>query len=71
MSTIAYSPSNSERLRAAAPVAVVHALLALALLRGLGFTPGAAAAETLKLFNIAPPPPAVPDPAPSPAPSSG
>jgi protein TonB len=63
-------PTNAERLRAAAPVVAVHALLAFALLRGLGFTPTAPADEMLKLFTL-PSPPGVPDPTPPPAPSSG
>lgn len=71
MSSTAYRPSNFERARAAAPVVAIHALLAFALLRGLGFTPGAAAEERLKLIDL----PELVDrpetPPPPPQPSSG
>lgn len=70
MSSTAYHPTFPERLRAALPALAIHALLALALLRGLGFTPGAAEADRLKLIDLTIPPP-VPEPAPPPAPSSG
>lgn len=48
---------QQDRLRAAAPVLIVHALLALLILRGLGVVPGLAAPETLQLVDVAPPPP--------------
>ncbi|HEX8654559.1 MAG TPA: TonB family protein [Allosphingosinicella sp.] len=70
MSSSFYPPTTAERLRAALPVLLVHALLALALLRGLGFTPGDEADERLKLIDLALPPP-VPELSPPPAPSSG
>lgn len=70
MSSISYQPTRTERVRAALPVLLVHALLALALLRGLGFTPGAEADERLKLLDLALPPP-VPEQSPPPAPSHG
>lgn len=71
MSTTAYQPTTTERLRAALPALIVHALLALALLRGLGFTPGAASEDQLKLFDISPEITLPVPPPPPPAPSSG
>jgi periplasmic protein TonB len=70
MSSTAYRPTTAERLRATLPVLVVHFLLAFALLRGLGFTPGAEAEDRLKLLDLTLPPP-VPDFSPPPAPSTG
>jgi protein TonB len=57
-----YLESNPrDRIRAAAPALVVHALLALLILRGLGVAPGLAPPEILKLVNVTPPPPPVPE----------
>lgn len=70
MSTFAQSPTALERARAGAPMLLVHLLLALALLRGLGFTPGVEAEDRLKLIDLALAPP-VPQPSPPPAPSTG
>ena len=70
MSPTAYQPTTAERMRAALPALIVHALLAFALLRGLGFTPGAETDERLKLLDLALPPP-VPELSPPPAPSTG
>ncbi|HTU11796.1 MAG TPA: energy transducer TonB [Allosphingosinicella sp.] len=60
-----------DRLRAAAPVLAVHALLALLILRSLGFTPGLVAPETLQLVDIPPPPPPIPVVRPLPERSEG
>ena len=62
--------TNLERLRAAVPVLAVHALLALALLRGFTSNPPVLQEEPLKLIQLAPdqvPPPEIPPP-PPPAP---
>ena len=57
-----YLESNPrDRVRAAAPALVVHALLALLILRGLGVVTGLPAPEILKLVNVTPPPPPVPE----------
>ena len=57
-----YLESNPrDRVRAAAPALVVHALLALLILRGLGVATGLPAPEILKLVNLTPPPPPVPE----------
>jgi protein TonB len=57
-------PVNRDRLRSAAGVALLHALIGYVLLTGLGYGPSAAVPEALKLFNVAevppPPPPAKP-----------
>ena len=50
-----------DRIRAAAPALVVHALLALLILRGLGVATGLAPPEVLKLITVTPPPPPVPE----------
>jgi len=70
MSSTAYQATNAERLRAALPVLIIHALLALALLRGLGFTPGAEPENRIKLLDLVLPTP-VPELSPPPAPSTG
>jgi protein TonB len=70
MSTFAQPPTALERARAGAPVLAVHLLLAFALLRGLGFTPGEQTEDRLKLIDLALPPP-VPELSPPPAPSMG
>lgn len=67
----AYSPTNIERARAAAPVVLVHALLAYALLFGLGVAPGSAPENPLKLIDIPPVPPVTEDIPPPPPPSTG
>jgi protein TonB len=54
---------DRDRLKSAAGVALLHALILYALLTGLGYDPAAAIPETMKLFNIdeePPPPPAKP-----------
>jgi protein TonB len=54
---------NRDRVRSAAAVAVIHALLGYALITGLGYHPVQAAADSLKLFDVSevpPPPPIVP-----------
>jgi protein TonB len=55
---------NSDRLKSAAGVGLLHALIGYVLLTGLGYGPTAAVPEALKLFSIAeeppPPPPARP-----------
>ncbi len=55
---------NQDRLKSAAVVGLIHALIGYALLTGLGFDPAAAIPEALKLVNLAeeppPPPPAKP-----------
>jgi periplasmic protein TonB len=59
--------SNTERTRAAAGVALVHALLAFALIRGLAAGPVPAALErlpTLIALALPPPPEAAPPPPP-------
>lgn len=70
MSTFAQQPTTTERVRAALPVAAIHALLALALVRGLASVPTAADADRVKLIDLALPPP-VPELNPPPAPSTG
>jgi protein TonB len=56
-----YLESNPrDRIRAAAPALVVHALLALLILRGLGVATGLAPPEALKLVNVTPPAPPAP-----------
>jgi protein TonB len=56
-----YLESNPrDRIRAAAPALVVHALLALLILRGLGVAPGLAPPEALHLVNVSPAPPPAP-----------
>jgi protein TonB len=57
---------NRDRLKSAAGVGLLHALIAYVLLTGLGYGPPNPVPEALKLFNIAeappPPPPAKPAP---------
>lgn len=57
-------PENRDRLKSAAGVGLLHALIGYVLLTGLGFDPAAAVPEALKLVNLAeeppPPPPAEP-----------
>jgi protein TonB len=69
MSIFVQQPTPTERLRAALPVAAIHALLALALLRGLGAALPADAVDRLKLIDL--PEITAPDPLSPPAPSSG
>jgi protein TonB len=57
-----------ERLQASGGVALLHALLAWALIAGFGVQVVAPASERLKLFDvIEPPPPPAPEPAPRPS----
>jgi len=70
MSIFAQQPTTTERVRAALPVAAIHALLALALLRGLAPVPAADDEDRVKLIDLALPPP-VPELSPPPAPSTG
>jgi protein TonB len=60
--------ANGERLRAGLPMLAIHALIAWALLRGLGIAPSVPLPASLKLFEIAPEvvPPEVPPPPPPP-----
>jgi protein TonB len=53
-----------DRMRSAAGVAAIHALIGYALLTGLGFGPVTQAKEALRLFDVLPepPPPATPPP---------
>lgn len=57
-------PRDRDRLKSAAGVGLLHALIGYVLLTGLGYDPAAAIPETMKLFNVAeeppPPPPAKP-----------
>ncbi|HLL29954.1 MAG TPA: energy transducer TonB [Allosphingosinicella sp.] len=57
-------PQQQDRLKSAAVVGLIHALIGYLLLTGLGYSPSAAVPEALKLLNIAeeepPPPPARP-----------
>jgi protein TonB len=57
-------PEQQDRLKSAAVVGLIHALIGYALLTGLGYGPSAAVPDALKMFNIAreepPPPPAKP-----------
>ena len=64
----AYRISTSERLRAAVPVIAIHALIAVALLNGLGYTPAVIAEEALKVIDLAPEtvPPPIEEPPPPP-----
>jgi protein TonB len=71
MSPTAHRPSNFERARAAAPVILIHALLAFALLRGLGLAPDARVDEPLKLIDLPDLALAPEPPPPPPQPSSG
>ncbi|HYG30234.1 MAG TPA: TonB family protein [Allosphingosinicella sp.] len=70
MSTFAQQLTTTERVRAALPVAAIHILLALALIRGLASMPPAADEDRVKLIDLALPPP-VPELIPPPAPSTG
>ncbi|MDP8994719.1 MAG: hypothetical protein M3N07_07045, partial [Pseudomonadota bacterium] len=63
----AYAPTAAERLRAAVPVAAVHALLGLALLSGLRAGAPQSPADGLKLIDLPPPAAAVPPPPPPPS----
>ncbi|HEX8239077.1 MAG TPA: energy transducer TonB [Allosphingosinicella sp.] len=56
-------PENRDRLKSAAVVGLLHALIGYVLLTGLGYGPSAALPEALKLFTVneePPPPPAKP-----------
>ncbi len=59
-------PEQQDRLKSAAVVGLIHALIGYALLTGLGYGPSAVVPGALKMFNIAkeepPPPPAKPAP---------
>ena len=64
-----YLESNPrDRVRAAAPALVVHALLALLILRGLGVTPGLVPRDALRLVDVTLPEPPAPVVRPVPAP---
>lgn len=64
--------STRERIGAAVPALAVHALVALLLMRGLGTPPTVAAPEPLRLFDLAPEPPApLREPPEPPRPSPG
>lgn len=68
----AYRTAPADRIRAGVPVALVHALLAIGLLRGLDYAPPLAPDDMLKLVSLAPEdlPPPVEEP-PPPPPSTG
>lgn len=56
-------PQNRDRLKSAAGVGLLHALIGYVLLTGLGYGPSAAVPDALKLFTVheePPPPPAEP-----------
>jgi protein TonB len=57
-------PEQRDRLKSAAVVGLIHALIGYVLLTGLGFGPSAMVPDALKMFNVAkeepPPPPAKP-----------
>jgi protein TonB len=58
------SQQDRDRLRSAAGVAALHALLAYALLRGFGIDLPVPVPEEMKIFDVSepPPPPAIPAP---------
>src|SRR4051812_39615353 len=64
MTMLLWLQENKDRLRSAAAVGLLHALIAYVLLTGLGYGPPNPVPAALKLFNIAeevpPPPPAKP-----------
>lgn len=61
---LSLEPEQRDRLKSAAGVGLLHALIGYLLLTGLGFGPAAAVPDALKLFNVTeeppPPPPAKP-----------
>jgi periplasmic protein TonB len=66
----AYRTAPADRIRAAIPVVLVHALFAIGLLRGLGYAPPLQPEDMLKLVNLAPedlPPPGEEPPPPPPS----
>ncbi|HEY0117027.1 MAG TPA: TonB family protein [Allosphingosinicella sp.] len=67
---MAYGSDSSDRVRAAVPVALVHVLLAFALLRGLASAPPIPEQDELRLIELPPeqPVPAEEPPPPPPAP---
>ncbi|MEA3063843.1 MAG: periplasmic protein TonB, partial [Sphingomonadales bacterium] len=60
---IPWVQENRDRLRSAAGVALLHALIGYALLTGLGYGPSRAVPEALKLLNLTEEPPPPPPPA--------
>ncbi|HEY0324852.1 MAG TPA: energy transducer TonB [Allosphingosinicella sp.] len=67
-----YRPAQADRIRAGVPVAIVHVLLALVILRGFDAVPPIVPDDMLRLVNLAPEdvPPPVEEP-PPPPPSTG
>ena len=53
-------PEHRDRLKSAAGVGLLHALIGYLLLTGLGYGPSRALPQAMKLFNIAEPPPPPP-----------